>query len=487
MICKHSRRRLISLIAIVALASRIVYADTSLPDIGQSAATVLTPAEERRTGEAVVRNIRRAGGILDDPLLTEYINTLGYRLLANAENPDHHPFQFFIVNDNSINAFALPGGFIGVNYGLIMKTDSENELASVLAHEVVHVTQRHHARAYENAGNTQLPVLAAIIAAIILGSKGNELGQAALTSAAAGAIQNEINFTRHNEEEADRIGIQMLAKAGMDANGMANFFDKLDKESRLQGFQLPDFLRTHPVNTQRISDAQSRAAQLPKVKSADTLNYTLMKQRLIAMTSENLAGSQQSFEQALITKDENNVSAQHYGYALVLLRLGKYAQAESEIKILLQRDPHRIAYLLARADVLVKSGQVQAALRSYEAALKIYPNNTAITYDYVATLLQHQYATKAKTVLARYLKSPPINPQFYQFRARAEAATSNKVGSHEAMAEYYYAMGQLHPAADQLEIALKLPGLDFYALSRLEARLAQIKSEIVPLAHLKNG
>lgn len=474
-----------SLIVVIALTSRIVFADTTLPDIGQSAATVLTPAEERRTGETIVRNIRRAGGILDDPLLTEYINTLGYRLLATAENPDHHPFQFFIVNDNSINAFALPGGFVGVNYGLFMKTDTENELASVLAHEVIHVTQRHHARAYENAGSTQLPVLAAIIAAIILGSKGNELGQAALTSAAASAIQNEINFTRHNEEEADRLGIQMLAKADMDSNGMASFFDKLDKESRLQGSQLPDFLRTHPVNTQRISDAQSRAAQLPKVKSADTLQYALMKQRLIAMTSENLANSQSLLEQTL-AKTDNDTSAQRYGYALVLLRLGKYAQAESEIKTLLQQDPHRIAYLLARAEVLVKSGKIQEALRSHEAALKIYPNNTAITYDYVAALLQYQYATKAKTVLARYLKSPPVNPQFYQFRAQAEAATGNKVGSHEAMAEYYYAMGQLHPAADQLDIALKLPGVDFYALSRIEARLTQIKSEIIPTTLIKN-
>jgi len=482
----HSRRTFVTVVTIITLISQLVWADATLPDIGQSAATVLTPAEERRTGETVVRNIRRAGGIVDDPLLTEYINNLGYRLLANTENPDHHPFEFFIVDDKEINAFALPGGFIGINYGLIMKTEAENELASVLAHEIVHVTQRHYARAYENAGNTQIPVLAAIIAAIILGSKGNELGQAVLTSAAAGSIQSSINFTRHNEEEADRIGIQMLAKSDMDANGMASFFDKLDRETRLQGAQLPEFLRTHPVNTQRISDAQSRAAQFSKVKPTNNLQYALMKQRLIVMTSDNLTETQQHFEQLLTTKGEAAIPAERYGYALTLLRLEKYSQSGAEIKKLLQQDPHRIAYLLARADVLVKSGQIQEALRSYDAALKIYPNNTAITYDYVATLLQQQRAAKAKTVLAQYLKSPPVNPMFFQFRARAEAATHNQVGSHEAMAEYYYAMGQLHPAADQLEIALKLPGLDFYSLSRLEARLAQIKSEIVALPQIKN-
>jgi beta-barrel assembly-enhancing protease len=458
-----------------------VLADTTLPDIGQSSVLVMSPAEERRTGEAVVRNIRRAGGILEDIQVTSYINQLGYRLLAHTDNPDQHAFQFFIVNDSSINAFALPGGFIGVNYGLILASDSESELASVIAHEISHVTQRHHARAFENAGSNQIPVLAAIIAAMILGSKGNELGQAALASAAAGSIQQQINFTRHNEEEADRLGIHMLNRANLDPVAMAAFFDKLDKASRLQGSSIPDFLRTHPVNTQRIIDAQSRASQLPKPRLQDDMTYQLVRQRLLVLQSSNPDELIPRYEQDLKSQTNNRFSAAtRYGYALLLLRQKKYAQAEAELTQLLKQDPHRIAYILARAEIQLNSNQVQPALRTYEAALRIYPNNDAITHDSVAALLQAQQAGRAKTVITQRLKSPPVDPTYYQYLARTEAMLSNSAESHEAMAEYYYAIGQHHQALDQLALALNTPKLDFYITSRLEARAAHIRREILP-------
>jgi len=463
-------------------------ADTPLPDIGLSGAAVLTPAEERRTGETVVRNIRRAGGILEDPLLTEYLNNLGYRLLAYADNPGLQPFQFFLVDDNSINAFALPGGFIGVNNGLLLATESESELASVLAHEISHVTQRHYARAYENASSNQIPVLAAVIAAIILGSKGNELGQAALTSAAAGSIQQQINFTRHNEEEADRIGIQMLAKANLDPAAMAVFFDKLEKQSRILGDSVPEFLRTHPVTTQRITDAQGRAAQLPKPKLQDDLSYRLMKQRLQVLTVSDPTEALQHYEQNFKSQPLNHLTVPlHYGYALLLTRLQKYSQADVEISRLLKQAPHRIAFLLARAEIQINSKRLDDALQTYESALKYYPSNSAITHDYVAALLQAQQAKRAKEVLSDYLKSPPVNPEFYQYLAQAESKLANPAGSHEAMAEYYYLLGQYHQALDQINLALKFPKLDFYTLSRLEARAQLVKQEILPGAQTESS
>lgn len=473
--------QIIAAVLILATGIPPILADSALPDIGQSGASIMTPAEERRTGETVVRNIRRAGGIIEDSLLNDYVNNLGYRLLAHTENPDHYQFQFFIVNDSSINAFALPGGFIGINYGLILASDSESELASVLAHEISHITQRHHVRSFENASGTQIPVLAAIIAAMILGSKGNDLGEAAMASAAAGTVQQQINFTRHNEEEADRIGIQMVAKAELDPSAMATFFNKLDKQSRLQGDNVPSFLRTHPVNVQRITDAQSRAAQLPKVRLADSLTYDLMKQRVIALASEDPNETiRQYTPTTFATKNNIQNTAAHYGHAMLLMRQEKYTQADAELTDLMKTDPHRIAYLLAHAESLLKNKQIQLALRQYEAALKLYPNNAAITHAYVSALLQNQQAAKAKTILTAFIKNPPQNPEFYQFLARSEAMLNNPAASHEAMAEYYYAIGQLHQALDQIALALKLPKLDFYTLSRLEARSAQIKQEILP-------
>ncbi|MBI3561915.1 MAG: M48 family metallopeptidase [Gammaproteobacteria bacterium] len=470
----------LTLLAVIDLTGiPLVMADSPLPDIGQSGASLLTPAEERRTGEAVVRNIRQAGGIIEDPQLTDYINYLGAQLLPYADNPDQNRFQFFIVDDNSINAFALPGGFIGVNYGLILASESESELASVIAHEIAHVTQRHYARAYEHASNTQLPVLAALIAAIILGSKGNELGQAAVTSAAAGTLQQQINFTRHNEEEADRIGIQLLAKAGFDATAMAGFFDKLDKQSRLQGENVPNFLRSHPVNTQRITDAQSRAAQYPKAKPRDTLSYQLMRQRLLALTASNPETVLAQCDKEL-NSEKNPVLSQpsRYGEALLLIRLKKYAQAENEIHRLLNLQPQRIAYLLADAEILAKNNRLPEALNFYESILKLYPTNAAIIHDYVAALLRAQRADTAKNVLTQYMKTNVPEPEFFQYLAQAESMLNNPASSHEALAEYYYATGQYHQSLDQIQLALKLPRLDFYTASRLEARAQLIKQEI---------
>lgn len=189
--------------------------------MGNSADSGIGPVEEQKTGEAVIRNIRRAGGIINDPLLDSYLNHLGYSLVATSPDQDQQ-FNFFMINDRNINAFALPGGFIGVNYGLIMAAESESELASVLAHEIAHITQRHHARV-DAVGSSQIPIVAALIAAMILGANDSEIGEAALATAAASAAQSQINFTRSNEKEADRIGIGMLADAHYSTNAMATF------------------------------------------------------------------------------------------------------------------------------------------------------------------------------------------------------------------------------------------------------------------------
>jgi len=437
----------------------------------------LTASEERRTGEAVMHNLRRAGLIVDDPLLTEYLNQLGYKLVSQHDGNTNNRFTFFLVNDKSINAFALPGGFIGINYGLIMASTSESELASVFAHEIAHVTQRHYARAYDVGPQSNLPVLAAIIAAIILGDQGAELGQAAISAAAAASVQNQINFTRHNEEEADRIGIQLLANAGFNPEKMADFFDKLEKESRLYGVNIPEFLRTHPVNSARISDARNRARQLPKPKIEHSDIYDLMRNRVLALGSDNSKSSEQLFRQKLTTENKFQRKGLRYGYVLSLIENKKYAAAQSELDKLLKTDPHRIAYMLAAAEIAHRSGKIKKAYEIYERALKLYPENTAISYDYAELLLRDEKYTQAKNLLESFVKKTPENPKFYQFLANSRMNTGDTAGSHEAMAEYYYQIGQIHQAIDQINIALKDKKLDFYTTSRLEARLAHIKEE----------
>jgi len=471
--------------AIVLFASLLCVSGISqakeidLPDIGDSGAALMTPAQERRVGEAVMHKLRRSGMIVDDPILTAYLNHLGYRLLAQRQDPDQTQFTFFLVNDKSINAFALPGGFIGVNYGLVKATDSVDELASVLAHEIAHVTQRHYARAYDMNSKSELPVLAAIIAAIVLGAKGNaDVGQAALATAAGASTQHQINFTRHNEEEADRIGIELLSKAGYDPEMMAEFFEKLDKEARLYGSNVPAFLLDHPVNSERITDALNRASVLPKPKPRNELMYLLMRNRVIAESASDPEAAAKTFQQKLNQAQGDQRTALQYGYALCLIRQEHYPKALKLIDDLLAHDPQRIAYLLARARILEQDGHMAQAISTYRQALQVYPGNSALTFAYANALMRENQYHSASHVLENFLKTPSDNPDFYRLLARAATKTGKPASAHEAMAEYYYQIGQLHQALDQINIALKTPRLDFYATSRLEAQLARIKEEI---------
>ena len=468
------------LIYFLCLVTGFVFAtpNLDLPDLGDSGLAAMSPAQEKRTGATVVRNLRRAGLIVDDPLLTDYLNQLGYNLLAHHDKEHSTQFEFFLVNDPGINAFALPGGYIGINYGLIRETESESELASVIAHEIAHVTQRHYARAYGNQSGAELPILAAIIAAIILGKDSGQLGQAALASVAASQVQSQINFTRQNEYEADRIGITILSDAGFDPEKMANFFEKLDKESRLYGINVPEFLRTHPVNENRISDARGRARLLPKTTYLDSLSYHLMRQRIVALASRDKQRSEKQFQEEVISNKGEALTASRYGYVLNLMRQQKFDIAKVEIDKLLKQNPRSIAFLLAKAEIEYESKNIGAAFSTYENALKLYPANTSIMYDYVGTLLKAKKYKQADSLLNDYLKEPAKNPEFYKFQAETKSALKQPAQSHEALAEYYFQTGQFHQAIDQINLALKSDSKDFYTTSRLEARLAYIKEEI---------
>jgi predicted Zn-dependent protease len=470
----------ISLAAMMLFTSSpvLLAQNIALPDIGDSGATVLTPEQERRTGQAIIRNIRRAGGILDDPLVTEYINQVGYKLVSHSQ-ANHSDFAFFVINDPEINAFALPGGFIGINYGLILSSQSESELASVIAHEIAHVTQRHHARAYEMASENNIPVMAALIAAIVLGSNNSEVGEAAMASLAAGTVQRQIDFTRENEKEADHIGIALLSDAGFDPFSMGDFFDTLHRRSRLHGPQAPEFLRTHPVNENRVADAKNRASQYPRAQLKNEFDFHLVKTRLQAISDTQPARLLETFKNNLESGRYANKTAEQYGYVLALAENGQYNKAEHILKQLLAKNPQRIAYLLAHAELKKRAGESQQALSIYKSALMLYPKNEALTLPYAETLLEMKRAQKAIQVLGPLLHEPDTYPHVYQLLAQAEGQLQHEANKHEAMAEFYFHNGQIHQAITQLELALKDSSADFYQRSRVEARLKTFKEELI--------
>ncbi len=250
-----------------------------LPEMGDSAGALISPAEEKEFGEAFFRSLHSQVVINQDSEIQQYIQTIGEKLVAHSDTPSY-PFHFFVVLENDINAFAGPGGYIGVNSGLILMTDAESELASVMAHEIAHVTQRHLYRSYEASSRLSIPMAAATLGAILLGTQSAAAGQAAIMAIQAGSVQFQIDFTREHEAEADRVGMQTLSSSTYDPRSMPTFFERLQQSTRYSGQNVPEFLRTHPVTASRISDSRGRADNYPYKQYPDSLTYQLIKTKL---------------------------------------------------------------------------------------------------------------------------------------------------------------------------------------------------------------
>lgn len=473
---RPGRRTAIPVLALMALliTGAPQAASNDLPDIGDASAVSLSPEQEARIGKQMMRSLRRAKLINDDAALNQYIQNLGYRLAVHS-GADRQPFTFFIVNDAAINAFAMPGGYIGVNAGLILASQSENELASVLAHEISHVTQHHLARSYEKANKMNLPMTAAVIASIILGAHDPQAGQAALMASMAGSAQMQLDFTRANEHEADRVGIQLLAQAGYDPRGMSAFFQRLQKETRYYGSGLPEFLSTHPVTSTRIAEAEDRASQYPPVAIGNSDNYHSAKARLRLYLSRDVEDLIKRTRDNLDKGRSNNLAEEKFTLALALQATGKYNEARPLLQSLLKQSPGRIAYLHALAHTEALAGNHREALQLYRRGLDLYPGNVELTLSYAKTLIQAEQAEAAVKVMQEFTHVHAGMPEGFKLLAEAQSAARHEALSHVAYSEYYALHDEYHSAIDQLNLALLVKDKDFYQTSRIEARLAQLQ------------
>lgn len=443
-----------------------------LPDMGDSAGSVLSPEQEHRIGTEFLRRIQLNFQLVEDPEISEYIRNLGNRLAANSDNPSQS-FTFFVINDSHINAFAAPGGFIGVNAGLITASESESELASVIAHEIAHVTQRHMARSFEAQGNLNLPALAGVIAAIIIGSQNSELGRATLSASQAAAVQAELDFTRSNENEADHIGIQTLDGANFDPRAMTLFFERLQQASRYYS-QPPEFLSTHPVTVARIANSRARAERYPYRQYADSLEYYLIREKL--RFDSNKPHDVAYYEGALASRQYHNETATRYGYAIALEQAGRLNQAENEINRLLKQHPEQINFLLARAQFMLAAGKTDAALQAFQQALKVYPQDHTLTVSYARALLQINRAGDARQLLHQHVRVRNPDASLYKLMAVAEGEAGYPIEAHQSLAEYHYLSGQTRAAIQQLNIALELKSDNFIELSKVQARRDQLRA-----------
>ncbi|MHB1240983.1 MAG: beta-barrel assembly-enhancing protease [Gammaproteobacteria bacterium] len=415
-------------------------AGTDLPDMGDPSATAITPHQERELGQEFMRQARQQLPIMDDPLLNEYLNSLGARLVSNSDDAGQ-PFTFFLIDDPVINAFAVPGGFIGVDSGLLLTTQSESELASVLSHEIAHITQHHMARGLADARRLSIPTAAALLAAILLATQNPEMGTAAIAASQAGAIQHQINFTRADEEEADRIGIGILARSGFDPSAMGDFFRRLAQATRYQGPQLPPFLLDHPVTVDRIADARARAAQYPPHRYRNRLVYYLARARLEALVSQDPWETARRFRRRIAAGQYEMAEAAHYGHAIALQRAGHYDAAVRELDALLREDPDRVELLMAKGKTQLAGDHAQAALKTYAYAARLYPDYYPLTIEYGNALLQGGQARQARDLLLAYVRNGQPDPMLYSLLARAANQGGFISESHEFQAQFYYLNG----------------------------------------------
>ena len=448
--------------------------DINLPDMGSPADAVLSTNDESRLGRIIMRDIRRSGQVVEDPLVIEYVNDIGSRIVAQTNDGDHD-FTFFVIDDPRINAFALPGGFIGVHTGLLEATRNEDELAGVIAHEVAHVTQRHIARAIHANARQSILSTAMMLGAIIVAAAGgsSDAVQGAVAVAQGSAIQQQINFTRSNEYEADRVGITALADAGFDPYGMASFFEVLSRQTTTSPeMRAPEFLRTHPVTSARVAEARSRAREYPAIRSDDSTNYGIARTRMIVARFDTPKQAVAYFERRDYA-NQNDI--ERYGRAVAYQRAGRYWEALDIFEELLEKDKTVIAYHIGLGQALVALDQPRDALRTYERALELFPRNVPLVLDYGEQLLQLGQAPKAHAMLLDLMNNVPPTPEQVRLIARAASEAGEEAEAYYYLSEYRLMIGDLSGGIGYLQQALRLPELQEIQRIRFEARIDFIR------------
>jgi len=443
-----------------------------LPELGDVSQTVLSARDEQRIAEQILREVAVSDEVLQDVEVIDYLQTLGNRLAA-ASDDKQQTFHFFVVKDSSINAFAMPGGVIGVHTGLFLASNAESELASVLGHEIGHVTQHHLARMLAKQKTDTFKNIAGIALALLVARTNPELAQGALATSSAAGIQRQLDYSREHEREADRVGLKVLANAGFDPRGMPAFFATLQRGSRFEG-SAPSFLRTHPLTVERIADVENRVVRMPYKQVASSLDYYFVKAKLRASSGlAQLAIDQ--FTHNIHAGRYANETAEHYGLALALLRQGDTAKVSQQVKWL---ETHAVKSPFVenlKARLAVAQRQPKKAAAQYAAALKLYPENRALIYGYAEHFLAMRQTTEMIALAKAKQKLYPDDPYFYTLLAKAYFVENKDLLRFQAQGETYYRQYNLDKAVEQMVFATKAKDGSFYEKSIVEARLKALQ------------
>ena len=463
----------LSLVALVGGPVSAQNLDLRLPDFGDPSSQYLSDHKARQLGAKALQRLRDQNAVLNDVQLEEYLNSVGQRIASNAG--DGQPYTFFWVDDASINAFAMPGSFIGVNTGLLEATRNESELAGVLAHEIAHVAQHHIQRAYAEAHEMMIPMAAAAIASAVLAAasnSNNQAGEAALMGTLAAGAQHQITFTRSNEQEADRVGFRLLSRSGYDPDGMASFFKYLEQHSQeLPG--VPAFLRTHPLPVSRLADIENRLGLGPHKHKPSSKGYFFAKVRAQVLTTPNTTTLIHHFKQVLAAGDFQNGEAERYGYVMALRQAGRYTAAAAQLAPLLRADPDNLALRIEQAQIALAAGDTGRAWRLFRQTGKLYPDDFTLAMSYGRALAAQGDPKQALRVLQPYLSRRPRDASLFRLYAQAAQRAGKPLLTHAALAEVSYINGNISQAIKQAEMGLQKSAANSFDRARLQARLRQ--------------
>ncbi|MEH0762019.1 M48 family metallopeptidase [Vibrio sp. 16] len=467
-------RSLVCLCVSAALVAPSISANSiELPDIGTTASSTLTIDQELIYGDAYMRMLRSSQPIVNDPVLNEYVSNLGHRLVANADDVKT-PFTFFMIRDRNINAFAFFGGYIALHSGLFLHAQSESELASVVAHEIAHVTQRHLARSMEDQARRSPATLAALAGSLLLAIASPQAGMAAITATTAGSMQGTINYTRSNEKEADRFGIATLAKAGFEPKAMPRFFGRLADEYRYASTP-PPMLLTHPLPEDRITDSRARAQNYPEPRVQPSLDYNLARARIVARYAGIQAKAAQDWFERMEKKADPSIKvAFQYGKALVHLDNNELEQADKILQELLSRDRNNHFYLDAMSDLYIAQKKPELAQSMLEKAMAATPNNAVITINYANVLIKRERNEEAIRVLQRYTHDYPNDVNGWHLLSEANIHLGRSDEDLAARAEILALKANWNKAIQYYTQASQLAELGSLKQARYDARIDQL-------------
>ncbi|WP_414488641.1 M48 family metalloprotease [Stenotrophomonas maltophilia] len=534
------RALLLTTAVTLALAMPLAQAQEKLPDIGSSAGELLTPARQAEYGAMMLRELRNYGYLLDDPLVNDWLQTMGTRLGSNSDQP-RQPYTFFVMKDRQINALATLGGYIGVNAGLVLTAEREDEVAAVLSHEIAHVTQQHVLRGVERAQRDQIPILLGMLAAVVAAQASNSTSSGNATMAAISSgmglmQQRQINYTRSNESEADRLGIRTLSRSGYDVDAMAGFFERMSAAMRGNegGYSVPEFLRTHPVNITRISEAKARAEQMKKdtvllttstpsgerrerVNPADpglaepllrgnnpllpssvlrvpvgqlargaSGDFEWARERLRVLSADSTAELEREYADMAKRQKDGLNDAQRYGQALAVMRGGRSGatQARQTLASLLQTRPDNLWLALGLGEAESRAGLGAQANTRFEQLLREHPNSRPVALTYAEILNEQgtrEAGQRAQAMLRPLLSQSGNDPVFQQRYARASELAGDSVRASEAYAEAAFLSGRPEQSLMQLQALKRNPALDYVGRARVDARIEAITPTVLEL------